>query len=522
MPPPISVPQATFGAAIRAAEGAPPWQPRAAARLSNDQWLVYCLAMTGNSLFFTGRAGAGKTFLLRVLIDALRRRHGRRAVAVTASTGVAAEGVRGSTIHRWAAIGLGADPAPKLAAKLLRNRAALRRVRGTRVLIIDEVSMLTGELIDKIDAVMCKARDCSLPFGGLQVIATGDFNQLPPVVRGAAAPPKPLYAFDAAAWKRAMKHHVLLDGVFRQKDPAFLAILEQARRGAVDAAALAALAARVDPAPAPRNGVVPTRLYPHRATVAHHNSAALEQLAGEEHTYAARDSETKRGTLQRLGGMFRVAERVALRPRAQVMLLQNAPLLALANGSLGVVERFTTPAAWDGGADAVVGELEPGQQWPVVRFARRGGPREVAVGRAAFPIEEDGEPACTREQLPLALAYAWTVHKAQGMTLECVHMDLYNVFERGQAYVALSRATSLDGVTFAAPPTAANFRPVEGAAAFERERCVSDRAAKDALLREADAEYRQMAGLPPREEPEAPEDPEDPEDPPRKRRAPCE
>ena len=175
------------------------------------------------SVFFTGSAGTGKSVLMRQIIESLRQAHTsqRGCVAVTASTGLAACNVGGVTLHSFAGIGLGKEAVPELVSKIKKNRKAKLRWKCTKVLVIDEVSMVDGELFDKLEAVARKLRNNARPFGGIQLVITGDFFQLPPV-------PDPgrvaKFAFEAAKWSTTIEYTIGLHHVFRQKDPSTLKI----------------------------------------------------------------------------------------------------------------------------------------------------------------------------------------------------------------------------------------------------------------------------------------------------------
>ncbi|KAK7012812.1 PIF1-like helicase-domain-containing protein [Favolaschia claudopus] len=185
--------------------------------LSQEQTQILRLAEEGHSLFYTGSAGTGKSVLLREIIKALRKKHSKNddAVAITASTGIAACNIGGVTIHSFAGIGLGIESAEDLAQKIRKNKKSSSRWLRTKVLIIDEVSMLDGDLFDKLSRIGSILRKKIQPFGGIQLIVTGDFFQLPPVTKGGA---ETKFAFEATLWKQAISRTFNLTKVFRQHD----------------------------------------------------------------------------------------------------------------------------------------------------------------------------------------------------------------------------------------------------------------------------------------------------------------
>jgi ATP-dependent DNA helicase PIF1 len=185
-------------------------------------------------IFFTGSAGTGKSVLLREIIMKLRKKHNKEPdrVAVTASTGLAACNIGGVTLHSFAGIGLGKGPVEELVKKIRRNQKARHRWMRTKILVIDEVSMVDGELYDKLEAIARRIRNNGRPFGGIQLVITGDFFQLPPVPEGGR---QAQFAFNADSWNTTIEHTICLEKVFRQKDPEFARMLNQMREGRLDA-----------------------------------------------------------------------------------------------------------------------------------------------------------------------------------------------------------------------------------------------------------------------------------------------
>lgn len=208
--------------------------------LSREQKnVVKAVIDQGKSVFFTGSAGTGKSVLMRAIISRFRDKFRREPdrLAVTASTGLAACVIEGTTLHSWAGIGLGKEPAPELVRKIKRNAKTKAKWQRTKVLVIDEISMVDGDLFDKLEQVARAVRNNGRPFGGIQIVVTGDFFQLPPVPeRNSVAK----FAFDAATWNTCIEHTILLTHVFRQKDPAFAKMLNEMRLGQLSASSVEA------------------------------------------------------------------------------------------------------------------------------------------------------------------------------------------------------------------------------------------------------------------------------------------
>ncbi len=208
--------------------------------LSEEQkGIMTAVVDEGKSIFFTGSAGTGKSVLMRSIISKLRQKYTKEPdrVAVTASTGLAAVNIDGSTLHSFAGIGLGKEPATELLKKIRRNPKTRQRWSRTRVLIIDEISMIDGDLFDKLEQVARIIRNNGSPFGGIQLVVTGDFFQLPPVPEKDRAAK---FSFDAATWNTCIEHTILLTHVFRQKDATFADMLNEMRLGRLKPASIRA------------------------------------------------------------------------------------------------------------------------------------------------------------------------------------------------------------------------------------------------------------------------------------------
>ncbi|KAJ8489347.1 hypothetical protein ONZ51_g2972 [Trametes cubensis] len=426
--------------------------------LSQEQTHILRLVESGQSLFYTGSAGAGKSVLLREIIKSMRKKYLKSpdAVAVTASTGIAACNIGGVTIHSFAGIGLGTESAEQLANKVQKNRKATTRWLRTKVLIIDEVSMVDGDLFDKLARIGSIIRKRPEPFGAIQVVVTGDFFQLPPVNKGSAAVK---FAFEADMWSQTIKKTFNLTKVFRQRDPEFVDMLNEMRFGRLSDRSIAkfkSLSREI----IYEDGLGATELFPRREDVERSNTVRMGGITGREQVYNAYDGGTIADLQQRdkMLANFMAPKRLVLKEGAQVMLIKNMDE-TLVNGTMGKIIGFVDPAAAlddDAGKPSSKGAKEPKataslgsrQLLPMVEFLQPGGlRRQVIIQPDTWKVElPNGEVQVSRTQIPLILAWAMSIHKSQGQTLERVKVDLAKVFEKGQAYVALSRATSLDGL----------------------------------------------------------------------------
>ncbi|KIY53384.1 hypothetical protein FISHEDRAFT_7136, partial [Fistulina hepatica ATCC 64428] len=443
--------------------------------LSDEQNQILRLVEEGNSVFYTGSAGTGKSVLLREIIKSLHKKHAKApdVVAITASTGIAACNIGGVTIHSFAGIGLGIETAEDLAARIRKNKKAMARWLRTRALIIDEVSMIDGDLFDKLARIGSILRKKTEPFGGIQaridrhtrgVVVTGDFFQLPPVMRGGT----PKFAFEAARWQETIPYTFNLTKVFRQTDQEFVDMLNEMRFGQLTQRSIHKFCSLSRPIEY-EDGLGATELFPRREDVDRSNNVRMAALSS---TNSMRYRATDGGTLQsekrgRILANFMAPEVLELRQDAQVMLIKNIDE-TLVNGSTGRVERFVDPTVYgtqydDGGVTGEPAHSVPGKsvkealkekgaastmRYPVVNFLLpNGGQRRMLVLPEVWKVElPSGEVQVSRSQLPLILSWAMSIHKSQGQTLERVKVDLGKVFEKGQAYVALSRATSLEGL----------------------------------------------------------------------------
>lgn len=389
-----------------------------------QQSTALALLKAGKNVFLTGSAGTGKTHLLETYIHYLHRR--RVSVAITASTGIAATHLRGTTVHAWAGIGLHRSMNQEQLDKLYQRRSLREQIEKTKVLIIDEISMLHRVQLDLIDQVLRYFKRNHHPFGGIQVVVSGDFFQLPPV-GDPGETNRDKFAFMAKAWLAAKFTVCYLTEQFRQKEGDLQRILNEIRQGQVSEHSQALLhkaqQTRFD------QSLIPPTLYTHNHDVNRTNNAHLRALSGKMHTFKATLSGNKRLQTS-LKKSVLADEMLYLKVGAVVVFVKNNFERGYANGSLGMVMRFD-----DEGKPVV--QLSSGEF--------------ITAETEIWQIEDEfSKPLATFEQLPLRLAWAITVHKSQGMTLEYAKVDLSRTFEKGQGYVALSRVRNLEGLQLVA------------------------------------------------------------------------
>ncbi|HEX2792336.1 MAG TPA: AAA family ATPase [Candidatus Paceibacterota bacterium] len=374
---------------------------------------------TGANVFLTGEPGSGKTHTVNAYVHWLRS-HAIEP-AITASTGIAATHIHGMTIHSWSGIGISEQVTPELIERITQKEHVVKRIERTSVLIIDEVSMLSSEVLTMVDAVARAARRREEPFGGMQVVLVGDFFQLPPIAKmGKQAS----FAFESPSWKTLNPIVCYLSEQHRQDDPAFLDLLAAIRQSAWDHTHISLITARETDAEGLDEDT--PQLFTHNADVDRINESKLNALAGSAKTFAM-NAEGAPALIEGLKRGCLSPERLVLKEGAVVMFTKNNPIAGYANGTLGAVSGF-----------------ERGTNYPLVE-TRDG--RTITVSPADWAVEENGKPRAKVSQVPLRLAWAITVHKSQGMSMDAAAMDLSRAFEYGQGYVALSRVRTLAGLS---------------------------------------------------------------------------
>jgi ATP-dependent exoDNAse (exonuclease V) alpha subunit len=378
----------------------------------------------GENVFLTGAPGAGKTYLLNEYIGFLRSRD--IDAAITAYTGIAASHLSGRTLHSWAGLSFGALTPEQERERIYANGRVSARIRGAKVLIIDEISMLHPAEFDRVDFICKTARRSLAPFGGLQIICCGDFFQIPPVQQ--AGEEKNQFVIDAVAWKSAGMRTCYLHEQHRQGDLKLLHILDEIRAGHVGDESLALLRSRLNaPVTAP---IGIARLYTHNENVNKINVEELKKLTGKPEVIYEVFEHGPAKLVEKLKKDQKI-DRVVLKEGARVMFTRNNRGMGYVNGTLGEVVDFVNG---DDGSEAL----------PVVLTFDG---RRILPSREEWELEEDGKVRASVKQIPLKLAWAITVHKSQGMTLDAAEIDLSRAFDRGMGYVALSRVKRLENIS---------------------------------------------------------------------------
>ncbi len=381
-----------------------------------NQGLALEIMLSGESVLLTGPAGAGKTFVLNQFIK-LAKRDGKH-VSVTATTGLAATHLGGTTIHAWSGIGVLDSLPPGFKDHLSKGRVEI--IEKTDVLIIDEISMLHDYRLDMVDQV-CRIvrKKPDVPFGGIQVIMSGDFFQLPPVNRGEARAGS--FVVNSQVWQELDPVICYLEEQHRQDDETLLGILNALRGGELRRHHAEQLLERVGVAPEDPEEPL-TELHTVNIDVDSLNERRLEALDGDEVSYeqSTTGSENYVENLQR---SVLAPPILRLKQGALVMAVKNSTDRKYANGSLGVVIGF-----------------EPATDYPIVEFT---GGRVVSMLPDTWELRDGDKKRASITQIPLRLAWAITVHKSQGMTLDAARIDLRKAFVEGMGYVALSRVKNL-------------------------------------------------------------------------------
>jgi hypothetical protein len=389
---------------------------------------------TGVNVYLSGSAGSGKTHTLNQYIKYLED-HGV-SVAITASTGIAATHMNGMTIHGFSGIGIRDHLTEYDLDELTQKPYLVKRFHKTKVLIIDEVSMLHAKTLDAVDLVCRRFKRNDLPFGGMQIILSGDFFQLPPITRSQTRSPQ-IDMFDqtesteqiprdmiiySRAWRDMKPAICYLTEQHRQEDPIFTNILNKIRENKLESDHVEIIKERLN---ANLDSFIePTKLYTHNVDVDLINHRELQKLTDTGYSYEMQ-SKGRDIIVEILKKSCLAHEKLNLKIGAQVMFIKNNFELGYVNGTRGIVESFRT------------------DKTPVVKLMNG---KKIEVREESWAIEEDGKSKASIAQLPLRLAWAITIHKSQGMSLDSAEIDLSKTFTYGMGYVALSRVRTLKGI----------------------------------------------------------------------------
>ena len=374
---------------------------------------------TGNNVFITGSAGTGKTYLLNKFTFYLKSR--KVIPTIVAPTGIAASHLRGQTIHSYFSLGIRSEIDDDYIDSLLEKKYLRTRFSHLKVLIIDEISMVSPEIFTSIDKILQAFKQNSLPFGGVQTILSGDFFQLPPISR---VPTEKRFAWQSPSWKALDLKTCYLQEKFRQDDNVLISILDEIRSGSVSNDSYDALNARFEKEL--NTDFTPTKLYTHNMDVDRINLQELNKINNPALTFTYK-SEGSAKNIERIFKSSLVLEEINLKKDAVVMFIKNNHELGYVNGTTGVIVDFNKET-----------------KLPIVKTSDGS---LIKVSLEEWTMENENANIVAKVmQVPLKLAWAITIHKSQGMTLDSAEIDLSKTFEVGQGYVALSRIKNINGL----------------------------------------------------------------------------
>lgn len=374
---------------------------------------------SGYNTFVTGSAGTGKTYLLDLYISYLKER--RIYPTILAPTGIAASHLKGQTIHSYFSLGIRDGIDEDYLDTMMGKKYLIARYKKLKVLIIDEVSMISPEIFSSIDMILRGFKDSTRPFGGVQVVLSGDFFQLPPVSRGYR---EKRFAWQSPSWRDLQLKTCYLSEKFRQDDDKLINILDEIRGGQVSQTSYEIFDTRQNAQL--KINFTPTKLYTHNVDVDRMNQQELDALPAKPR-YFSYESRGSKSNIEKIFKSSLVLEELSLKKNAVVLFIKNNSEQGYVNGTTGVVVGFDSH---DG--------------MPIVKTSTG---RKIKLELEDWSIEnEHGKVIATVSQIPLRLAWAITIHKSQGMTLDAAEIDLTKTFEAGQGYVALSRIKNIEGL----------------------------------------------------------------------------
>lgn len=374
---------------------------------------------TGNNVFITGSAGTGKTYLLNQFIIYLKSRN--IIPTIVAPTGIAASHLQGQTIHSFFSLGIRDMIDEYFLASLLEKKYLQTRFSKLKILIIDEISMVSPEIFSSIDKILRAFKERDEPFGGVQVVLSGDFFQLPPISKGYK---EKRFAWQSSSWKDLALKTCYLEEKFRQDDNNLITILDEIRAGHVSQNSYNLLNSRYE-----KNLDIdfrPTKLYTHNVDVDRINNEELAKIGSKPYQFRYKSEGTKTN-IEKIFKSALVSEELILKKDAVVMFIKNNHEKGYINGTTGVVVDF-----------------DKGDNLPIIKTSY-GNKIKLELEDWSFE-NESGNIVAKVSQVPLKLAWAITIHKSQGMTLDAAEIDLSKTFEVGQGYVALSRIKNIDGL----------------------------------------------------------------------------
>ena len=402
--------------------------------LTEKQQNAFNYMKSGKNVFLTGPGGSGKSFLIKYFIDWYKSEKETEdsKIFITSTTGLSSILIDGITINRYSGIGIGDKDVETLYKKIIKMKNLKKRWCNTSVLIIDEISMMDADIFDKLEILAKKIRKNEDPFGGIQIILSGDFLQLPPVKSDN-------FCFESFTWDMAIDKVFYFDKIIRQNDINLQNVLNNIRVGIINEDVKNMLDSRLNKDLTNEYGIIPTLLFSKKNMLLQYNENELKNLinnGNENYTYNSYyefskniSEESKEFYIEMINSQYQIEDKLTFSRSSQVMLTVNLPELDLANGSRGIIIDFSKD-----------GE----KKYPIVLFLNG---KILEVKPHEYTIDEDGD-IIRKFQIPLILSWAITIHKAQGMTLEFVKTDIGNsIFEYGQVYVVLSRVKNIDGLS---------------------------------------------------------------------------
>ena len=399
--------------------------------LNEKQKLALDAMINGENVFITGPGGSGKSHVVNIFIQYFREQllDEDQQLFVTSSTGLSSLLINGITIHQYSGLGSASKNLDFYIDRVKKNKNIRNRWRKTKTLIIDEISMISEEFFEKLDLLGQKIRRSQLPFGGIQIILSGDFLQLPPVKSTG-------FCFESFSWDLSINKTIYFDKIIRQKDKNLQKILNKVRVGMIDDDVKKILDTCLNRKLENKHGIKPTLLFSRKDMVNEYNNEKLQELVelGKEtkiyqssFQFGKQVTEESEDFLKDLiNNQYNIDDHLTLTKGTQVMLNANNIYEGLANGSRGIIIDFSS----DG--------------YPIVHFLND---IIVEIKYKDYKIEDNSD-SVTKKQIPLIHAWAITIHKAQGMSLEYLETDIgHSIFEYGQAYVVLSRIKNLEGLS---------------------------------------------------------------------------
>lgn len=425
--------------------------------LSTEQRIAYAKFVRGENIFITGPGGTGKTRLIKNFIEHITSIEANHAVCAMTGCAAVILNCNAKTLHSWSGIKLAKGSKSDIINMVLRNKRVVQNWKRTKGLILDEVSMLSKKIFEIIEELARIIKGSSSPFGGMQVVFTGDFFQLPPVGTD-GEPDTEKFCFESPIWNMVFKpqNQIELKTIFRQNDPLYINILTQIRTGELNQENTTLLHSYVNRKydETAHNGCVPTKLFPLRAKVDYYNSMMFSKLSETEYVFEVK----KRADCLTLLDSGKAINAELLKKCARLtsqeieyettQLINSTPCLPVLRLKKGSAVMCTVNLDMENcicnGSQGIIIDIIDAKPFPIptVKFSNG-----IVKKMAIHHWQSEEYPTIAIGQLPLCLAWALTIHKIQGATLEMAEMDIgQSIFEYGQTYVALSRIKSLDGL----------------------------------------------------------------------------